>query len=737
MLSYLLIILILFADLFLCFLVYLKGPQNRINRLFGALTFCSAIWIASNFLENGVANLDLAILFLTIDFISGALIAYFFLLFCLYFHRPNLAFTRIKKILFFLPIIILIILILSDLIITNITFYQGKIQFSWGRLSILYILTLLGYIGTGCIDLIFKYRKSYGIKRSQSLYILTGLSLTAFFALIINLFFQHILPVSIFRIGIYSFLFFITFTSYAIVKYRLMDIRVVIRKSLLYALLVVYVAGAFTFVSFLMARYLQEITGFNEILISLLIALIIILTLEPLKKYLGGLTDQIFFKGRINYGEILRKLSQIVAYELDLQTLLNRILIIITKELKIRQAYILLSDKNKSFYRIESYLNGRQTIELNDKSSLVKFLKEKQGTIVAEELERQIMDMNSNNFKEKEELEKIKSDLKKFNSAFCIPIFTPHFSKNEKSEEDNLSGILFLGEKMSGDMYSREDIALFEVLAPQLAASLEKAKLYQEIQRFSQKLKSEVEKATEDLRDANKKLKELDQTKTEFISIASHQLRTPLSGLRGYLSMLIEGDFGELDENKKEVIKELLQSAERLVRLVNLFLNVSRIEMGKFTVEKNKVNIDGLTEEVIKEFMPEIEKKNLEVEFRKSLKQKFIFADRDKIKDVILNLLDNALKYTEKGKIAIKTNFKKNLCLFSIQDTGSGIKTEDLNKLFGKFTRGSLLPDISKSGSGLGLFIAKKIIDAHNGKIWAESEGLGKGSMFCFELPVK
>ncbi|TSC95383.1 MAG: hypothetical protein Athens101410_633 [Parcubacteria group bacterium Athens1014_10] len=726
MLSYFLFILILAADLFLCFLVYLKGRQNRINRLFSALTFWSAVWMSSNFLENEITNLELAILFLTIDFISGVLIAYFFLLFCLYFHRPNLTLSKIKIFLIFSPIVILTIFILSDLIITNITLYQGRIQFSWGKLSIFYILTLLGYIGTGCLNLIFKYKKSYGIQKLQTLYILTGLSLTAFLALIINFFLQHILPVSLFRIGIYGFLFFIGFTSYAIVKYRLMDIRVVISKSLLYALLVVYVAGAFTFVSLLAVTYLHQLSDFNETLITLLISLIIVLSLDPLKKYLGRITDKIFFKARINYQDILVKLSEIISYELDLQSLLDEFLSALAKELKIEEAYILLSDKNKSFFRKENYLNGRKIIDFDQKSYLVKFLKRNKEIIISDELERKIIDADGNGSKVKKELEKIKSDLEKFNAAFCAPIFT----------KGRLTGILFLGKKLSGDMYAQEDINLFEVLSPQLAAALEKAKLYQEVHHFSQKLKLEVEKATEDLKKVNERLKKLDQIKTEFISITSHQLRTPLSGLKGYLSMLLEGDFGELDEKKTEVISDLLQNTERLVRLVNLFLNVSRIEMGKFSLEKSKVDLDKLIEETIKEFMPDINKKNLKVEFKKAAKSNLLFVDRDKIKDVVLNLLDNAIKYTDKGKITIEINFENNLCHFSISDTGIGIKKDDLDKLFGKFTRGSIIPDISKTGSGLGLFIAKKNIEAHNGKIWAESEGEGKGSRFCFEVGI-
>ncbi len=533
-----------------------------------------------------------------------------------------------------------------------------------------------------------------------------------------------------YKIGVYPIsliapLIFSILITYAIIRYRLMDIKVVIKKSLLYALLVIYVAGAFTFISLLIGLYLHQISDFNETLVTLIISLIIVLSLDPLKKYLGQLTDKIFFKAQIDYRDILKKLSEFIAYELDLRNLLERFIKILTEELKLKKSYILLLDKADDIFKVESYLDGRKSIEFDQKNPLIRFLKKEKEIIIYEELERKIIELEQN--RERKDLEQIGGEIKKVNASLCVPIF----SRND------LTAILFLGEKLSGDMYTQEDLNMFEILAPEIAAALEKAKLYEETKKFGEKLKVEVEKATADLMLANDRLKQLDQSKTEFIYITSHQLRTPLSGLKGFLSMLLEGDFGELDQIKRDVIKDLLRSAERLVRTVNLFLDISRIEVGKLRVEKKKVSIENLITEVIQEFIPEIDKKGLTIQFKKPEKSLgMVKMDRDKIKDAILNLVDNSIKYTEKGEIIIKAGIKNKMLEVAVEDTGMGIAKEDLPQLFAKFSRGSNRPPINPGGSGLGLFVVKKIIDLHEGEVWAESEGLGKGSRFIFRISV-
>lgn len=243
-------------------------------------------------------------------------------------------------------------------------------------------------------------------------------------------------------------------------------------------------------------------------------------------------------------------------------------------------------------------------------------------------------------------------------------------------------------------------------------------------------------KVKEQLAEANIKLQKLDRAKTEFISITSHQLRTPLSGLKGYLSMLMQGDFGELDKEKGKVIGDLFRNTGRLIRLVNIFLNVSRIEMGRLIIDKSPSSLDKLTESAINELRPEIEKKGLEIKFNNLVKKvPELQLDKDKINDVLLNLIENSMKYTEKGGIEINLEQENEELIFSVKDTGIGFSPCDARKFFHKFSRGSV-GQKGIAGSGLGLYIVRKIIEAHSGKTWCESAGSGQGSIFGFRLPI-
>lgn len=246
--------------------------------------------------------------------------------------------------------------------------------------------------------------------------------------------------------------------------------------------------------------------------------------------------------------------------------------------------------------------------------------------------------------------------------------------------------------------------------------------------------KEELAALTEALKKANKKLKKLDETKTEFLSITSHQLRTPLSGIKGYMSMMREGDFGEFTNEQSHVLDRVYSEVERLIRLVQVFLNVSRIESGRLKIDKVEEDIVNLATTVVTELRPTAERKGLKLEYEKPDMPMLLSADFDKLKDVLVNLIDNAIKYTEAGRVWIVTKRIGSKIRVEVHDTGVGIDSEYADHLFEKFSRAKGIAQIDSTGSGLGLFIVKKIIEGHNGKIWAESRGKGKGSVFIFEL---
>lgn len=251
--------------------------------------------------------------------------------------------------------------------------------------------------------------------------------------------------------------------------------------------------------------------------------------------------------------------------------------------------------------------------------------------------------------------------------------------------------------------------------------------------------REKIEKLAADLQMANEKLKELDQRKSEFVSLASHQLRSPLTAIKGYASMLLEGSFGPLADKTKEAIDRIFESSNRLVNIIEDFLTISRIEQNRLAFSFGPVDFKKLVAGIAEDIKTVAGKRGLTLVFSPPKEDSFmITADSGKIAQVVTNLIDNAIKYTPSGtiEVALKKNEKKRTVLLSVKDSGVGIPKEELQEVFSKFVRGKNAHNINVTGSGLGLYIAQELVKAHNGRIWAESEGEGRGSTFFIELPL-
>jgi signal transduction histidine kinase len=250
-------------------------------------------------------------------------------------------------------------------------------------------------------------------------------------------------------------------------------------------------------------------------------------------------------------------------------------------------------------------------------------------------------------------------------------------------------------------------------------------------------VKNEI-KAKENLQIANNRLKELDKQKTEFISFASHQLRSPLTAIRGNASLILEGDLGPISEKIKEVVQIIAASIKTQISIVEDYLNVSRIELGTMKYNFVEEDFKDVVKEAIEELKTNIEAKGLMYSFNCDESKNYeIFADPDKFKQVVMNVIDNSIKYTKEGKIDVSLykNPERKSIIMKIADTGVGIRQDVMPKLFQKFSRAPQASEANIHGTGLGLFIAKEIMNAHKGRIWAESEGEGKGSQFYIEIP--
>lgn len=251
--------------------------------------------------------------------------------------------------------------------------------------------------------------------------------------------------------------------------------------------------------------------------------------------------------------------------------------------------------------------------------------------------------------------------------------------------------------------------------------------------------REQIEELAGTLDKANERLKVLDKMKSEFVSIASHQLRSPLTAIRGYASMLAEGSYGKLPEKATEALENIVDSAKFMALSVEDYLNVSRIEAGNMKYELSDFNLKETAEKIVDEMRPTAMKKGLVMMFRSDVSGSgSIHADTGKTRQVIMNLLDNSMKYTPKGTITVVAHddVKAKKMYVTIQDTGVGMSKETQSEVFDKFVRAKNANSINVTGTGLGLFVAKKMVTEMGGKVWAESEGEGMGSKFHIEFPM-
>lgn len=240
------------------------------------------------------------------------------------------------------------------------------------------------------------------------------------------------------------------------------------------------------------------------------------------------------------------------------------------------------------------------------------------------------------------------------------------------------------------------------------------------------------------LNTTNIRLRELDAQKSEFISLISHQLRGPLTSIKGYTTMLLEGDFGAIPKKLSEPIHRIFASSQSLGSLINDFLDVSKLEKGELQYNIKPFNIVTVLDDVVADFNIMITQAGLTcVTTYNTTDVITVLGDMARTRQVLMKILDNAVKYTPMGSITISIATKQHDAIVSISDTGIGVRAEDIPDMFKKFKRTQNAAALSVTGSGLGLYVAKEMIEAQGGHMWVDSQGQNKGTRFFITLPLR
>lgn len=711
MTNYALLFVVAISNFLLGLFVFVRNPKKLSNIFFFLMVCMLSAWSIFSFFEDEVKTLEKAKFLVQLDFATALLMAFFFLLFCIFFIYP-IKYSRIVLSISLVASSVFAVLSFSSAIIANVSKAEkGGLSYSLGDLFYLYTLIATVLVATAIIILFKKFIFSRGITKTQILYSIIGLSISSILALITNLILPRIIEPSpnITRFGIYGFLIFTSLTAYAIVKHRLMDIRMIVARSIVYTLLIALVGSFYAFSTIWIEKIIfgsSASISWNQIGFRIILALVVIFSFQPLKRWITKKTDKVFFKQTYDSDELLEELSHTMGSTIVLIELLYKILNILTHNMKVsRGFFVILKDSNTIDTTQGVGYKKSPRVSLKEIEDISK-----DGICIYDELP---------------ERSHIKAILRRYDAAIAIPL----------KSNNKLSGVLFLGEKSSGDMYSPKDLGVFEILGPEITVAVNNARSYEEIQQFNVVLREEIRKATKDLESANQNLRELDKAKDEFISMASHQLRTPLTAIKGYLSMLLEGDAGEIKKGQHEFVEEAYYGATRMVALINDLLNVSRMETGKFFLEIKEFDITKATEEELKQLDKAARDKGIKLVFKKA-KHIMLCADEMKIRQVIMNFTDNAIYYTPEGKVALKLYEEGDNVCFEVTDNGIGVPKEQQQKLFTKFYRAENARSTRPDGTGLGLFMAKKVIEDHHGEIIFHSEE-GRGSTFGFRLPKK
>jgi len=695
------------------FLIFSKNPKLLSNKLFGLMNLFISIWSYSYFFWQLSNNYEMA--FSWVRTLTIALI--FIPIFHLHWTLVLLNKHIIRKYFIFLSYIIGIIFIIicsfTDIWIKGL---RPILNFKfWPIASPIFYLIIIFFFTNiifSVIDLFLSRREASGHYKAQINYLLIatfigfGGGSTSFF-----LWYDY-LPIP--PIGNILVSFYIIVISYAIVKHQLMDIQLLLRKWSVYLTSLVSVA----FVSMGIKFIFNEFFFFDNYFIDLIALGLATLIYPTVKDYFYEAANKYFFTSLYDSQKVIAEISDDLKSTLDIDKIYSFIFNSLDKTFHMKAISILNNFIDGKF--ISCYDNNVNSLNINKtfKNKNISYLikKIKKPTHIEE-----IIHMDKGRYRE------IFSSFKNNKIEIIIPLRV----------KDSVIAIILLGVKETGDMYNKEDFYVLKIISTQSAIAINNALLYEKVRVFNKELEIKIKEATKDLREANIKLTQLDKAKSEFISIASHQLRTPLTAIKGYSGMMLDGDFGKIEGKQRNATDIILQSAERLIRLTDNLLNVSRIESGRIQLIRKEVSLEDMIDSVFVELEHSAKAKGLKLILQKG-KEKIpsLFIDEEKIRQVVINLVDNSVKYTLTGEILISLYKKGNNIEFFVKDNGVGIKKEDLPNLFQKFSRGTGISRVHTDGTGLGLYVARQMIEMHNGKIWAESDGEKKGSKFSFSLPI-
>ncbi len=689
-----------------------KNRKLLLNIVFALFTLTIGVWIMSSYISNDVHNSPHAsvvgnyFVFL-FSYVSG----YLLLWFAIALAGDKRAARWLKKLT--APAVLVGVVSGSPLVVAGAKRQGGVYALQFGPLVLVYFLGLMFVLIAAMVVLRRNISRTSGDQRSH----LVVLYRCMMFALPILLLTEFILPAitgwfGLTNVGILVMAIPVLGLYYSVVRLKLFNLRLAIVRSIAYALTLGIIGALYGLVSY----YLTTLTrgAHDQFLRAFYNVVLIVLAVSvypPLIRTFRKLTDRLFYRDAYDPQVLFEQLNQALAATLNLDTILNQSAEIIVENIKSQFCSFDLKATSHSPHHIIGH--GKRTVGGKPLDELYAAIYKQQKQIIVTEtlLQPQIG---------------LRRLLERENIAVLIP-----FSLDRDSK---VSGLILLGQKSSGGAYTGQDVQVLDAITNELTVAIQNAQHYEEVQNFNETLQERVDKATGQLRRTNARLRQLDETKDDFISMASHQLRTPLTSVKGYLSMVLEGDTGEISTAQRKMLQQAFNSSQQMVYLISDLLNLSRLNTGKFVIEATPVDLSEVVQAEIGQLAEIAKSRGLTLEYYKPDNFPKLMLDDTKIHQVVMNFIDNALHYTpEGGKVTVNLTETPTAVEYTVTDTGIGVPKSVQHKLFGKFYRAENAQKTRPDGTGLGLFMAKKVITAQGGSIIFHSEE-DKGSTFGFRF---
>lgn len=694
-----------------------KNPGSAMHRVFAMLTSALVGLSVANFISTITTSSGSEFLAVKAILFFVVLQHTFFVLFSNRFpdNKSYLSQKSIRRYVIFSGLVFLIGIFPGYF--AGYTEDSGSISLQPSPFISFFMLHTVVSVVMGMSILLKGFKQSKGVRKDQFRFVLLASSVLLFIAPVANFLLPALSNVKIFVpfAPVYPLIFSVLI-AYAIIKHKLFDIKRAVARSVTYLLSLgsiglLYGVSIFALSSVFVAdNRIDNAERATYIVLALFSALLFPST----KKFFDRLTNHIFYRDAYDPEVFLDELNSAIVGNIELGVLLRHSTAIIQKNLKSEHCFIEVLRTSNTPSRII----GVGPIDL-DKA---------ETQYVIDRLEH-----SGKKILIADQLESAENKLKDLLSEKNIGIIVRLVPSGNLAE--NAVAHLIIGTKKSGNLFDKQDIHTIDIISDELLIAIENALRFEEIQGFAAKLQAEVNAATAKLQNTNKKLRELDETKDEFISMASHQLRTPLTSVKGYMSMVLEGDAGKISKQQRELLNQAFVSSQRMVYLIADLLNVSRLKTGKFIIEATPTNLAEVIEGEIEQLRETAKAKKIDIEYEKPKNFPTLALDETKIRQVIMNFADNAIYYTSHaGKVKVELSEDKSNIYFKVIDNGLGVPKADIPHLFTKFYRASNARKARPDGTGLGLFMAKKVIDSQGGNLLFESEE-NKGSMFgfCFQ----